>query len=92
MYHIINPRGRIFIASTAPHSKVDVLANKSIYTTKWPPLLVAWWVRYVSPYYRPFFEAKDRFILFGLPFLLDVPYNQSPWKDLHRFDSAAQQG
>ncbi|KAJ5197412.1 hypothetical protein N7449_007891 [Penicillium cf. viridicatum] len=34
----------------------------AIYTTKWPPLIVAWWVRYVSPYYRPFFQAKDRFI------------------------------
>lgn len=34
----------------------------AIYTTKWPPLIVAWWVRYISPYYRPFFQAKDRFI------------------------------
>lgn len=34
----------------------------AIYTTKWPPALVSWWARYMSPYYRPFFEAKDRFI------------------------------
>jgi len=33
-----------------------------IYTTVWPPALVSFWVRYVSPHYRPFFEAKDRFI------------------------------
>jgi cytochrome P450 len=34
----------------------------AIYTTKFPPSIVSWWARYVSPYYRPFFEAKDRFI------------------------------
>ena len=33
-----------------------------IYTTVWPPALVSFWVRYVSPHYRPFFESKDRFI------------------------------
>lgn len=34
----------------------------AIYTTKFPPAIVSWWARYVSPHYRPFFEAKDRFI------------------------------
>lgn len=34
----------------------------AIYTTKFPPSLVSWWARYVSSYYRPFFEAKDNFI------------------------------
>ncbi|KAK4235421.1 cytochrome P450 [Achaetomium macrosporum] len=33
-----------------------------IYTTKLPPALVSWWVRYVSPHYRPYFNAKDGFI------------------------------
>lgn len=32
----------------------------AIYTTKWPPLIVAWWARYCSPYYRRFFENKDK--------------------------------
>lgn len=34
----------------------------AIYTTKWPPAIVSWWTRYVSPYYRRFFVAKDNFI------------------------------
>ncbi|KEY70887.1 hypothetical protein S7711_00731 [Stachybotrys chartarum IBT 7711] len=34
----------------------------SIYTTRWPPLVVSWWARYGSPYYRHFFVEKDRFI------------------------------
>lgn len=34
----------------------------SIYTTKWPPGLVSWWARYMSPHYRNFFIAKDNFI------------------------------
>lgn len=34
----------------------------AIYTTKWPPSIVSWWARYMSPYYRKFFVGKDRFI------------------------------
>lgn len=38
----------------------DLMA--SIYATRWPPSVVAWWMRYVSPYYRKALIAKDSFI------------------------------
>ncbi|PYI09471.1 cytochrome P450 [Aspergillus sclerotiicarbonarius CBS 121057] len=34
----------------------------AIYTTKWPPALVSWWARYMSPHYRKFFVGKNHFI------------------------------
>ncbi|KAJ5443756.1 uncharacterized protein N7458_007628 [Penicillium daleae] len=47
----------------------------AIYTTKFPPSLVSWWARYMSPYYRPFFEAKDRFIRKHIDLAIRRHYN-----------------
>ncbi|KAI1132294.1 cytochrome P450 [Nemania abortiva] len=33
-----------------------------IYTTRWPPTLVAWYTKYVSPFYRKYLASKDVFI------------------------------
>ena len=34
----------------------------SLYATPWPPVLAAWWTRYVSPHFRKHFAGKEKFV------------------------------
>ena len=34
----------------------------SLYATPWPPVLAAWWTRYISPHFRKYFSGKEKFV------------------------------